>query len=479
MVNPQKSWDMYKTNIDIPNEMEDQEQTQPSIEQKTISPPDSQQNQSKSWDQYQTKDNYVPPKDPNGEETTFDWLLRNYISIKSRGEEAVLGGPGKLKNMGKSLFKKYPGAFGLIGWGLHNLMGQENWDKVIDVASGIDLPTPEDFRSLTELASGDYTKPRTKNEERAQQISSDIGTTLNPFTRITRPAVAFMNHLVTPLASNIVKESVEGMGFKSDKAETAKALTTLVLSLGSNVDARRFATEMVNRGRNGLPNFLNANILRYQARMNQMQNRVLMNDPRTALTQSQINGINNDIANGQTSIQALMNRYNAISAARRDRGLWAMSAGDRRVAVNSINDLQNAVRQEILDIGRAYPEAIQNWQQGNAALRIIHQSNTITNWVQGQLSSPLGKGIGAATGASALFGAKGVPALAGAATGAAAATYKSGQVLYRVMNNQNLRHYYFEAIAAAQAQNSVQFLKYYDKLDKALSKPDKRKKSTQ
>lgn len=477
MVNPQKSWDMYQTNQPL-NQIKNQAEPS-SIEQKTISPPDSQQNQKKSWDQYQTKDNYVPPKDPNEEESTFDWLLRNYVSIKSRGEEAVLGGPGELKKAGKSLAKQYPGAFGLIGWGLNQLMGQENWEKAVDVASGFDLPTIEDFRGITEEISGEYTKPKTKNEKRLQELSSDIGKTLNPFTRLTRPATALMNHIVTPLTSNIVKESVEGMGFKEDKAEIAKGITTLVLSLGANVDARRFATDMINRGRQSLPNYLNANVQRYQARITQVRSQTLQNDPRTALTSSQILGMENDIANGQVSIQDLMTRYDALNAARTSRDLWALTPGNRAFAIRSINNLQNALRQEIMDVGRNHPEAIANWQQGMSSMRIIHQSQAISNWVQGQLQSPLGKGIGSATGISALFGVKAAPALAGATTGLAAGTYKSGQLIYRVMNDANLRRYYMEAISAAQAQNSVAFIKNYEKLESALKKSEKRKKTNQ
>lgn len=480
MVNPQMSWDMFQSNENALDEgMENHDQQPQSLEQETLSPPDSQKDQNKSWDQFPTQDTYVNPEEEDSE-SSLGWLVRNAVSARARLHEESSGRYGNIQKATKGLLKSKPEFGGILTWGLQKMMGKEKFDSFLDIIP--DLPTSEDFRKGTEYLTGDYTKPKTEGESKFQEYTKDVGSTISPFAGIPTPRHALINHFVVPAVANMAKEAVKGLGFKEDKAEYAKIATWITASLMGNVDARAFGINLANQGRQALPNFLTANIGRYQNRLAGVNRNLLHNDPRTTLARSQLLGIENDIAQGQTSIQDLMTRYDALNAARRSHDLFAFNPGDREYAINAINRVQDAVRQEILHTGANYPQALQNWQEGMTALRIVHQSNTMTNWIRGQLSQPHGKAAGGALSvgsAAALFGIKPSIGLSAKAAIPAAGLYKTGQVAYRVYNDRNLRRYYFDAISAAQTQNANQFIKSYNKLNEELDKPDKkRKKST-
>jgi hypothetical protein len=165
-----------------------------------------------------------------------------------------------------------------------------------------------------------------------------------------------------------------------------------------------------------------------------------------------------------------MTRYDALNAAKRDRGLFELGRGDRRAAIRNINEVRDAVRAEINHIGAINPQALQNWNEGVNAFATIHQSRALTNSAQDFLRGPYGKPIGGPVGA--LFGA-GIykaPLVSGGVSAAAAGAHKVGQIGYRVWNNPTLARYYWDAMRDLSLNNKNGFISNYLKLQTAYDK---------
>ncbi len=255
----------------------------------------------------------------------------------------------------------------------------------------------------------------------------------------------------------------------------AKMAVWIPLSLASNVNANQFAANLMNQGRNGFNPNLTANVPRYQNRINQVSRNMLQADPGSALAQQQLSGINNDIANGQTSIRDLMTRYDAINRAKRSRDLFALNAGDRRAAIRNINEVRDAVREEIQHLGQANPNALRSWENGVQAFSTIHRSNALTNWIEGIAKGPYAKllqGPAAALFGVGTYGGYKAPIIAGPVSIGVPAAYQTGKTIYRMWNDPNLSNYYWNAISAAQKENIPVFINNYNKLNKELEKPD-------
>ena len=415
-------------------------------------PPNQQQSSPKSWDQFQTTETYQGEPDPTSDESTWGYLTRIALSNVARGSEGFLGKFGDIEKAGRKMLPK--GSMGLLGDSLLEMMGRETF-----------LPTSQELKeNITLPLTGQYTKPRTKKESIAQEISGDIGS-MGRGTGTVRTQL--INKLGIPAAATAAKETVDYLGFGEEKGQWAKSAAMVCLSLLNNVNASCYAANLMNEGRQAFGPNVAANVPRYENTINNASRNLLHGDPRTTLAQQQIAGIRNDIQNGQTTMQDLMRRYDAINAAKRDRGLFTLRRGDRDFAIRSINQVRDAVREEIRELGQFNPQGLQQWENGVNAFSVIHRTNAITNMADRMLTGPYSK-----TAVTALFGA-GVwksPMLTGGATAAAAPLYKGGQVAIRVWNDPNLARYYWDALSAAARNDSALFLKNFEKLNKGYEK---------
>lgn len=419
-------------------------------------------------------------EEPEKDEGILEYFARNKTANDSRVLEQLAGAPGNLEKFGKETLTNFPTIGGVVGWGLSKLLGPEKWERLVKGQPGEQqtLPTSQDFKKSSQDLSKGYTKAKTPGEEKLQEFTEDVGATL--FSRRVPNAV---NNFLIPAAANAAKEIVKATGFGDDKANIVKAAVWLPLTLAGNVNANYYASNLMNQGRNGVPATLHADVPRLLARLDRVANSTLLlhSDPRSALARDTLAGIRRDIANGQTSSQALFTQYDAINAAKRNRDMFSLTRNDQGFARRAIDEVRNAVRDEIMEVGRAHPQALQAWQDGVRAWSVIHQSNAITNFVRNLANGPYAKAI---TGpASALFlgatslGAVKSPILALPAAAAGSAAYKTGQTLYRVYQDPNLRNYYWNAISAAQANNAPAFISNYQKLNEKLESTEKGSKA--
>jgi hypothetical protein len=390
--------------------------------------------------------------------------------------EQILGRYGNIEKFGKDVLTNFPKSGGVIGWALSELMGPERWERMIKGTPGHQqmFPTSGQLKEASETLTGGYTQAKTKGEERFQEKVEDIASTITGRT-IREPTIRNLglNNLLTPVAAGVAKDVIKDLGFGEDKANLAKTAVWLPLSLAFNVNASQYASNLMNQGRNNFNPNLQVNVPRYENQVNRVARNMLQGDPGSALAQQQIAGIRNDISNGQTTIRDLLTRYDALNRAKRDRGLFALNPGDRRSAIRNINEVRDVVRGEIQHLGRNNPQALMDWQNGVQAWATIHSSNAVRNWVESLANGPYSKMI--AGPALGLFGvgslaAYKAPIVSGPLSLGAAATYKTGQTLYRMWNDPTLNQYYWNAISAAQRENIPVFISNYVKLNKELEK---------
>lgn len=475
----QKPNDSIRTQENLPNQEKEILQEIPG----DIKDAEKPQGEKPKWGNFQSPETYQGPIDPTEEESTFGYLARNIASNASRLGEQVLGRRGNLEKMGKDILTNFPQSGGILGYALSELMGPERWERMVRGPKGQEqlLPTSEQLKELSSKATGGYTEPKTSGEKKLQELTEDIGSTLSRRGPIT-PRNVLVNNLGIPAASNIVKNVVEDLGFGSDKATYSKLGTWLALSLAGNVNAPQYASQLMNEGRNGIPVTLPINVQRLQQRLQNVANSpyLLHADPRSALARQEIAAIQNDLANGQTTVRSLMTTYDGVNAAKRSRGLFELNRDDQNFARHSIDLVRDAVREEIMQSGANFPNALNSWQNGIQAWSVIHRSRALTNWVESLAKGPYSKMI---TGpAAALFGVASyggikAPLIAGSASVATPIAYKSMQTAYRVWQDPNLANYYWRAIGAAQQENIPAFINNYNKLNKSLkeSEPSQKK----
>lgn len=453
----ERSWESLQTPENYNNESENPNQNQES----------TLENKERSWGMLQTPETYQGKPDPTADESTLQYLGRIATANVARTGEAYVGRYGDIEQGVKTLLSKAPSSMGFLGQAIKSMMGQEHWDRFIGVGKK-NAPTSEDVKKVTMAATGDYTKPKTKGERIAQEFSSDVGS-MGLARGATRVRSMVLN-LGIPAAGQAAKETVKELGFGEKAGNWAKLAAQVGLTLAEGVNAPRYAAQMMNEGRNGFGPNVAANVPRYENDINQVARGMYQADPRSALAQQQIAGIRNDLANGQTTMRDLMNRYDALNAAKRDRGLFELGRTDRQAAIRNINQVRDAVRREIEHVGAINPQALQSWQNGVQAFSVIHQSNGITNLANRWLTGPLGKSAVSALFGAGAYGAIKAPMVAGAAGAIGSAGYKVAQVGIRVWRDPNLANYYWNAMRAAAENNGAMFLKNYNKLNDAYEK---------
>lgn len=478
MVSP--TWDMFespmsaKKNVsqNVPQDEEKQLESEPQVEQEA------------SWGNFQSPETYQGEPDPIEEEGGLGWLTRNIAANASRAGESYFGRYGDVEKITRNVLKAAPGflkkhpmlgGISLLGRAIHDLIGQEKWEQIVGEQQ---LPTTDVLKQAMTEATGEYLEPKTKGEKRFQEFSSDVGSVLpGPgFGRIPPNATRFLvNNLGIPAAANAVKNAVEDLGFGEDKANMAKGATWLALFLSRNVNGAQHASQLMNQGRNGIPNTVQIDVPRLQQRLQQVSNNPLLlhADPRSALAREQISNIQRDLANGQTSVRSLMTSYDGLNAAKRNRGLFELNRSDRNFARRAIDEVRNAVRDEIMDAGHAYPDALNSWRSGIQAWSTIHRSRAITNtiedWAKGPYAKILTGPLAGIFGVGTYAGLK-KPLVALPLAGTVPAAYKGIQTLYRIWQDPNLAHYYWQALGNAARENAPEFIKNYLKLEKGLEK---------
>jgi hypothetical protein len=488
MVTPQFSWDAFpaQSQRGIPKQSKPIESAPP-VENEPApkevdtegNAPGQQPEPEFSWGQFDTPTSYFQAQEDE-EEGPIEGLTRNVVSNVFRLGEQYAGKRGNLIEFGKNMIADFPQLAGFMGSAIESFIGPEKWKKFVkgdeesNLLGSSKLPTSEDLKGLTETFTGKYTEPKGPVEKGVQDFLGDVGATLTG--RQPNLRAHGINSFAIPAAANAMKQTVGWLGFGEDKATMTKLAGWTALSLLGNVNGREYASQQVREARNALPNNLTVDLNRYLTRLDALERRFLASDPRSQAARQQIGAIRQDIQNGQTSIHDLLTQYDGINAVRNTRGFFDIGRGPaRESASRNLDEVRYVVRDMINETGNQYPQALQQWRNGMQSLAVINQSQRMTNYIKDVLQGPYAKIASGAV--SGLFGAATYfnPAAAtGAATGTAAG-YKVYQVAHRVWNDPRLREYYWNAIAAAQAENTPVFIKNIKALDEAYNEKERKK----
>jgi hypothetical protein len=440
-----------------------------------------QQNEPKSWGEFQSPHTYQGPVDPTAEEDTLGYIARNLLSFQSRGAEQVLGKPGNIEKFGKDVLSNFPSMGGALGYGISQLIGPERWEMLVKGPPGQQqqLPTSQNIRQVTKNATKGYTEPKTPNEAKVNEFIEDVASTLTgrqpKVLGRTPKQTALINNLGIPAAANAVKQVVSGLGFGEDMATISKLGIWTALSLVGNINASNYASDLLNKGREGVPDNLQISVPRIIKRLSSVGSKLLRSDPRNDIARQRIAKVEEDLANGQTSVRDMMDAYHGVNASKRSKGMFEIGQRpDVEFARSAVDKVKNAINDEILEAAASHPEALENWRNGIQSWAVIQQSKRLTNWIQDKIRAPGGKTI---TGvALPLFGLTGAgaavkaPLVAGSIGAATVPLYKAGQVAFRVYQDPRLSHYYWNALSAAAKQDFPMFLNNYNKLNKGLEK---------
>lgn len=460
-------WETFLT----PKDLEGQEPSfQMNEQQDTDELP---QEKESTWADFKTPETYQGEIDPEQEESTLGLIARNITQLGSRVAEQSAGIYGNIEKTATGLLANAPKSAGLLGWGISQLVGEDKWKKLIE-GKGQMLPTSGQLREASEKATKDYTKPKGKAESAISETIEDISAVLRGGGR-----TGWMKNLGIPVLANTAKQVVQETGFGEDKANIAKAAVWLPMMLADSVNGPRYASNLMNMGRNQTPQNMQFDIPRMQARLNAAsQNPLLLqSDPRSLLARQQLAALQNDLQNGLVTQRGLMTAYDGINAAKRSRALFEFGRGDQNYARRAIDTIRDAVGSEIRQSGARTPQALNNWQNGLTAWATIHRSNAMTGWIQSQMKGPYAKFIAGPAAALLGLGTYGGfqdPLIAGTTAAATAAAYKTYQIMYRSWNNPTLRNYYFNSINAANAENFPAFLSNYRKLNDKLEIEEER-----
>ena len=447
---------------EIPGGIKDQEKPEP---------------EQPKWGQFNTPTTYQGEPDPTADEGLFSYVMRNAVSNASRVGEQVAGAYGNIEKFAKDSLVSFPKHFGgPIGWAVSELLGPEKWEKLVRGEGHQLFPTSEQFKEVSQKGTGGYTTPKTKGEKEFHEFTEDVGSTLTG-----RNAPQLIRNLLIPAAANVAKKVVKDTGFGDDAANVAKAAVWIPLTLANAVNAPRYASNLMNEGRNGVPANVQFDVPRLMQRLDTVERTLLSNDPRTALARQQIAQLRNNLANGQTSVREGFNMYDGLNAAKRDRGLFALNRNDQNFARRAIDQVRDGLRDELRQSAAAYPQALNSWQNGVNAWATIHWSNAFTRGIEQIAKGPYAKILtGPAAGLFGIgaYGAKMAPMVALPGTAATAASYKTGQTLMRMWADPNLRNYYWGAINGAMGENIPTFISNYNKLNQGLEKSEPIKKKS-
>jgi len=416
------------------------------------------------WGDFLTPMTFQGANKPIEEEGWLSWFSRNAVQNVSRAGEAVFGLPGNLQKLHREASSSLAP---FVSWATGNLIGEEKWKSLFTPL--LTLPTSESIRQKASELTGGFTEPKNKLEERVGELTGDVVSMFIPPTGFTK----VIPKILIPSAANGVKTIVDSIGFGEDKANMAKLAVWLPLTLAKSINAPKYASDLMNKGRTAIPEDLKINSSAFRDKLNEVNKTLLNSDPRTALARNAISGLEQDLKNGQDSVRSLMTAYDGINAAKRSRGMFELGKRDQIFATKSIDKVRDLLREEILNSASQYPEALKNWKDGISAWAVIHRSNALTNMLEKQAKGPYAKILQGP--AAALFGLGAysttqVPQVAGVASATVPAAYKTGQAIYRMWNHPELNKYYWNALFELSRENLSAFSKNYVKLNKGLEK---------
>lgn len=349
-----------------------------------------------------------------------------------------------------------------------------------ETAFGKLLPTTEQHKKTLEK-NIPFLKPKNKLEEFSQNIAQDAASLFLPggIFRMGRYAMTPLRSLGISIGANVAGTGTELWTSDKAKGNMVRGGTMLALSLFNPTTANNISSNLYRSARNSLPENAAVSGINLQARLNNLENRILQQRPIENLAPSerfvvdQINNFRNLIQNGQINMSALVGQRRSFNEILQ-RNLFELPDRTSRARARELaQEISHATRETMRQYGRQNPRWLQFQEGADEAHAAIQQSNYISRVLQNFMKGrPEGIahafGIGLPT-AGAFFSPLG--------SGTALGAYQAGKIMTRVIRSPELRRHYAKVIAAAAADNPKLINKELDQFEKKIEKEEDKSKN--
>jgi len=406
-------------------------------------------------------------------ETIPQEIGRHAARSGARAGESLLGLPGDIFGLARSLAGKAAGALGVP---------EETISKSEDLARLLtpfgNLPTSTEIReTITEPLTGEYLEPRGKGEAIADDIVSDAATLLVPVkgAKGLRSGKHILRALGISAGANSASEIAGALG-AGEKGQTATKLGSMMLlgALGKG-RPRAYVSSLYDEVEASLKGAPKVGAKDLSSKLNTLKSSLKkgLDAPSEKAVLDKINKLEGKIKKGQIGVDELWASKRSLNEEMQKVLGETRGKANQARARKLFGKLSKDLKSELETYGKENPEFGKAFQEAEEAFGALAQSEVIGRFIgkhaNKKIMSPVLYGLTTAL-------AKGAPKAA-LTTAAGAGIYKGGQVLYRIAKSPSLRKHYGDVLKAASQENAPAMNRALKKLDEALQKEDKSEES--
>jgi hypothetical protein len=397
-----------------------------------------------------------------GEEGWGEWGVRQATRTLSRVGESLAAIPGDTVEMIKAIDEWLPEEPSWLK--RDQTFVQKGGKKLLEK-----LPTTEDLKSFTSWLSDGYTDPKNAAEEfgdDAVQLAAVLSIGTKDPTKFKNVAKQLFKSVVAKGAGKGAETLGGGPG-----TQAAVELGTLFLtSLISRKMPKQFVSEQYESAMKRIPegtmvitDGLSSNLAKEKMILEKGLPRA-SNSKTVAL--NTINEIENKIAGGAIPFDEVVAMYHDVNEVKTNKNLWAdLDKSGKKLLKRRLDGVSKAIGNFIDEKGEGIPGFLEEWRGANASFATLKQSEKVSDYINGQIGG-MPKHL---AGSLAVELAIGHPVAAGVTIGGASLV-KSGELMYRVMNDPGLRKHYINVMKAAADESKAGLYKELTLFDRELKK---------
>ncbi len=401
------------------------------------------------------------------EESFRQSIPRHAARTTSRIAETIAGMPGDIANFLKSMILSKPELLGPVGFLAKNIAPQKFENAIKgsnDMLGSIPKVGSEELKNVSEKSTNDYTKPKTENEKRSDEVFQDLTMLMLP---VKGKLPNFAKSLGISVASQLSKEGVKMFGGGETAQELGKAATIFLGGLIRPKNAMDYAEGLYKKAESLLPEGAHVNANNLEKNLNSLvktlEKGVETTDKRQVVKPSK--ELLSKIKDGKINVDEL-------TSAKRDINKLRGDPETVKGAKKFLSSIGKSVDQAIDAYSPKNPNFVKEFKNANEAWGTIAQSKKVSNYIKNLSKTvKLGSGIGA------VFEVNNIGVLPSAlAAGAAYGSLKGSELLYRILKSPVLRTHYLDVVKSSIKENGPATIRSLKKLDDEMINLDFDKK---
>jgi len=376
----------------------------------------------------------------------FKDIARQGAQYTARGLETLAGLPGDIYQAAKTLSEYFPELPSF-------LQGQESFVSKGLKKAGETLPTSQELRGLSKEVSQGFLEPKTETEKGVGEFVSDL-------TSLKAGGFGLLKAAGTSLVGNLIAPVVKQATGSEKLGENTKNGLYLVSAMIKPGAAREYGQQKLKNAYQAIPE--GETIL--TTRLDRNLKNFLTEIEKGGITPAKqpayrlAKRLEKAPSGNTLDVLELPATRNSINEYRFEKEL-------NPKAHRWLNKFDDIINKELTTYGKANPEFLSNYREGNEILANVHQGNRVTKFISKALGTKeikpetlllLGlhspKGLGAAGGVAGL-----------------SSVYNIGKRLTK----PTFRKHYYNTLNSALKENVPVFLKNVKKLDDSIQKENK------